>query len=83
MHVRCDIREQWDIYLPYTVYGEISVVKIIFCVKFSLHLIFVGQATWLLFIALITSRRQIFVCLILVCQAVHENCLSRKFIRPL
>ena len=47
-------------------------------VKFLLHLIFVIQATWLFFVALITHHRQIFVCLIFVDQATHENLSPMK-----
>ena len=52
------------------------------CVKFSLRLIFVRQATWLFFVTLITRHRQIFVCF--VGQAIyiytHENFYRLRYI---
>ena len=47
--------------------------KNISCVKFSLRLIFVGQITWQFFVALITHRRQIFMCLIFVGQNLYPT----------
>ena len=50
--------------LGYTVNKANFMVKI-FRVRLLLSLIFVGQATWLFLVTLITCRRQIFMCLIL------------------
>ena len=47
-------------------------------VTFLLCLVFVDQATWLFFVALITHPRQIFLCLIFIGQTTHENLSPMK-----
>ena len=61
-------------------YGEKNFLgKFFLWVKFLLRLIFVGQATWLLFVPLNARCRQVFVCLIFMDQATHKNVSHKNF----